>query len=280
MRNRKIVDWVSFTINVEQDLSNGVTVLRSWDNFLDAFEKFSPEMYWYFVSNISQGWKPSRGRSPYSHSWSNSAGFVVFYSPKLPHALIEITGTGCDRLRKENFMNRVLHTVKHRVTRLDFAVDVECDTKPSEVVEDGINGRFKSKSNIISETGETQYVGSRKSDRYLRIYRYNEPHPRHKLMRYEFVFKKQLARDMLQSYVAGQFNDERMMAYCGHAFGIEHDTFSTTAEPIPTHIYRKERENAGTLRWIVSQCAPAFKKLVRQGVIENPESFIKEYFYE
>lgn len=280
MRNRKIVDWISFTIMIEQDFSSRVTILDSWDNFLYAFERFSPDMNRYFMESILDGWKPSRGRSPYSHSWSNDAGFVVFYSPKLPHALIEITGTGCDRLRKDHVLNKVLHTVRHRVTRFDFAVDVECETKPSEVVEDGISGRFKSKSNIISETGETQYVGSRKSDRYLRVYRYNAPHPRSGLMRYEFVFKKQLARDMLQSYVAGEFNDDRMMSYCGHAFGIEHETFSTKAKPIPTHIYRKERENAGTLRWLVAQCAPAFKKLVKQGVIENPEEFIKEYFYE
>jgi len=139
--------------------------------------------------------KQERSRAPYTDAWVQSeGGITLFASPNLTHACIEISGAGCERLLSHGQFQKILDCSKERITRIDIATDIETSTLPSEFVAIVAHDRMRASGYQKSETGETCYVGSKKSDRYARVYRYYKPHPRANLLRIEHVFRRDYAK--------------------------------------------------------------------------------------
>jgi hypothetical protein len=276
MGKRQMIDWVSFTVPFTPTTQSNLSEYKAGQLAWDAIGRYSSKLLT-VLYKCPSGFQWSRGRAPYSASWRCDEGVTIYYHPRINNILIEVSGRGCDHFRKENQLDTILKSALERLTRLDFAIDVETDVLPTEIARKGIQGRFKSYSTTRSETGETCYIGSRKSERYLRIYRYNPPHPRHAYLRYEFVSRKDMAKSVLRAYLDNGQDDEKLMAYFGEAFGINHPTYAVAAENIPVHLYRKERGKAGTMLWLTGTVAPAFKSLVAEGVIDNPRQFCEEW---
>jgi len=219
-----------------------------------------------------------KSRAPYTYAWEwKASSVIIFASETLNHFTVEISGQGCERLIDMGLMESLIERVADRVTRVDVACDIETPVKPLEFVEQVKHDRMRSSGYQRSESGETCYVGSQKSERYARVYRYNKPHPRSHLLRIEHVFRRDHAK-----VVAGQIAASGVVAVAdaaGQAFGWCHPTWNGTGcSDLDLSVVQAERGAGKTIYWLVHSVAPAFKNLCASGVIRDPEQFLKEYF--
>ncbi len=271
---RTHIDWLTFTIPMiyfgEDDKAYAEAIANGFE-----------DMFGLEIRALVFGgnWtKQERSRAPYTDAWIQSeGGITLFASPNLTHACVEISGQGCERLLSLNQLTSVLVRCKERVTRIDIACDIETDVRPVEFVEKVNHERMRTSGQVISDTGETCYVGSQKSERYARVYRYNPPHPRAHLLRIEHVFRKDYAKKVAQACSGGDISSVGISA--GRAFGWAHAVWDTSLDDSPDISVTRERGNAGnTVFWLVNSVAPAFKRLCETGGITNPEKFLQDYF--
>lgn len=276
---RTHIDWLTFTMTPRftQDwatLEPSDLYARSIQNaFLDMFGED-------LVSDAFGGkWEQcERSRAPYRDAWDmEQAGIRLYASPTLTHCCIEISGQGCERLIAQGVINSVLRACHTRVTRIDIAADIQTDTTPTQFTASLNNGRITASGYQKSESGETCYVGSQKSDRYARVYRYAAPHPRSHLLRIEHVFRKEYAKSVAAACLGDDM--ESVAAAAGNIFGWAHGDWvvdSDTSADIS--VVRAERQAGKTVFWLVNSVAPAFKRLCDDGTIKNPEEFLNRYF--
>lgn len=222
--------------------------------------------------------KNERSRAPYTDAWAlPDRNVTLFASPNLTHCCVEISGQGCETLISEGLLDKVLQSCAERVTRLDIATDIETETLPSEFVRQVSHERMRTSGHVLSDTGETCYVGSQKSERYARVYRYNEPHPRSKLLRVEAVFRKDYAKKVAAEIIGTSL--ESVTVAAGLAFGWIHPAWQTSGVEGADLSLVRERGNTGTtVFWLVNSVAPAFKRLCADGTIPDPEKFLRDYF--
>jgi len=202
---------------------------------------------------------------------------TVFASVELMHFTVEISGQGCELLHEQNLMGSILSRIHDRVTRIDIACDIETKTKPREFVSAMKHERMRSSGYQQSSTGETCYVGSQKSERYARVYRYNAPHPREHLLRIEHVFRRKDAKHVAYQCVE---NDLQAIAQaCAVSFGWGHSDWQTVAvDDINLSPISGDRKGNNTVFWLVHSCASAFKRQVKNGTIKDPQEFLTRYF--
>lgn len=271
---RTHIDWVTFTIPM---IYFGVTN----NAYASAISQGFGDMFGVEIrANVFGGdWqKQERSRAPYVDAWVQSeGGITLFASPNLTHACIEISGQGCERLLVDGLLNRVVELCKERVTRIDIACDIETKTSPGEFVKKVNHERMRTSGQVISDTGETCYVGSQKSDRYARVYRYNPPHPRAHLLRVEHVFRKDYAKKVATEISNGTL--ESVTVASGLVFGWGHPDWQTENVDSAKISVVHERGNSGnTIFWMVNSVAPAFKRLLVSGAISDAQAFLDEYF--
>lgn len=226
-------------------------------------------------------WTPKpHGRAPYTDGWEKpDCGMTMWASPHLRHMTIEFSGQGCEWLESQGFMDIVLRRIAERVTRIDVATDILTGIAPSQFVGSGVSARFSGRGVYTSQTGETVYVGSQKSERFARVYRYAPPHPRSNLLRVEHVsrrdFAKVVARELVNSSI------EVVASMLGKSFGWRDETWTLrNLETNTLSLVRPERAGHNTARWLITSVAPAFKRLVKEGIIPDPEAFVQAYFLQ
>lgn len=258
------IDWVSFSVpmpasgnaderTVLEDLQ--AELHRLDPGLLEALDVYSTPL-------------PSKGRAPYRHSWQyKRQGVTLFTHPNLNHALVEISGHGCQRLIAMNVLDPIIQLARNRITRLDVASDMFTGTRPLEFVGKRHEGRYKSHSEVVSSSGETCYVGSAKSDRYARVYRYNPPHERSNLLRCEFVVKGETARLMVDTILSDGI--DAVAASLGIAFGWQHPSWTEDATaPAELTVWRPERRKGKTAFWLADTVAPLLVKMHNAGDID------------
>jgi len=177
------------------DESNEAYALAIQTGFMDMFPQA-------LVARVfGSVWETqARKRAPYTDTWSIESDSISLYaSPNLTHCCVEITGQGCERIIAMGEMEGILKGCAARLTRIDIATDIETSTQPSEFVSIVSHERMRANGTQNSETGQTCYVGSKKSDRYARVYRYYKPHPRSHLLRIEHVFRRKYAKTVVQA---------------------------------------------------------------------------------
>jgi hypothetical protein len=209
-----------------------------------------------------------RARFPYELGLkSEDGGAFIMGGRRSDHLLTEISGRGCEALYTAQTDMIILEDVITRLTRIDLAVDIQTKTDPAKFCKIR-SGRMRTFSLSRSDTGTTVYVGSRKSKRYCRVYRYSEPHPRHDLLRVEFVARKE------QSRVLGAvIIDEgyiRAAARLGATYGFDHpDWRPTDALPVPA--WSPERRHSSSVRWAYVQVFPALRRMIKDGLLTTDE---------
>jgi len=277
---RSHIDWLTFTLTprYRTTYADGTT----------ADEMYREAIEQAFIQTFGEGdteglfggeWeKQERSRAPYIDAWKlGIRGITVFASPTLNHLCVEISGQGCEALISEGGLDRILARVEERVTRIDIASDIPTDTKPTAFVAMVNHERMRASGYQKSESGETCYVGSQKSDRYARVYRYADPHPRSHLLRVEHVFRREYAKK-----VAAQVRNapvESIAASAGLAFGWAHpDWQPDNVSPDEIRVVFERSTTGKTVFWLIHSCASAFKRLCADGTIADPEAFIKQYF--
>lgn len=273
---RSHIDWLTFTMPMvyfgQEENSYALAIQAG---FMDMFEADD-------VATVFGGaWaKNERSRAPYTDSWRDAEGGIsLFASPNLVHCCVEISGQGCERLIGMGKMDTILRAARERVTRIDIAVDIETSTMPHEFVKETSHERMRTSGQVISDTGETCYVGSQKSERYARVYRYNKPHPRAHLLRVEHVFRKAYAKKVAEALATGDI--QQITKSSGDAFGWCHQDWKVgTVDGADISVVKERGGSGGTIFWLVHSVAPAFKKLVETGAISSPEEFLKQFFLD
>lgn len=273
--HRILFDWLSFTIDMPT-----IGDVKKWtiQKFLDEQMTIVLGDLWREMNAGSSGWELSSGRAPYSASYRMAEGISLFFNVRVEHCLIEVSGRGCEYLRSIGLLNRLIKYVSHKITRVDLAVDLSCETSPAEFVKASQSARFKARQTITSEAGDTEYIGSRSSERYCRVYRYAPPHPRSAFLRAEMVFRKQNAKLFAERAIECDFDMSALALGAGMIYGFEHEAWDLSGDEIPLKSWTPERSQGTTVRWLISQVAPAFQKLVAEGVIEDPQEFFERWF--
>jgi len=273
------IDWLTFTMAMIYP--DGLTgEEKPSDVYAETIRLAFLRTFGDDLSSLAFGgtWsQKERSRAPYSDAWSMGDNVTVFSSPSLVHMCVEISGTGCEWLISRELMDSVLARVHERVTRIDIACDIETKTTPPEFISAIIGKRMQSSGYQKSSRGETCYVGSQKSDRYARVYRYAAPHPRSHLLRVEHVFRKDYAKQVAWQSCGNKL--ESVAKACGKAFGWGHKDY-VVAEVLsaPLSPVKSEKNMGGTVAWLVTAAAPAFRRMVAEGTISNPEQFLRKYF--
>lgn len=228
---------------------------------------------------FDQPYAPATGRAPYSVCLRRDDNHVsVFYGGKQSHILIEITGGGCESLTRHSQLLPLVELVLPSLSRLDVAVDMPVSTSPTEFLSFGYSERFKSRSSMVSETGETQYVGSRDSERYARVYRYNPPHPRSAWLRCEFVLKHENAKTAAAAVLGSGLIE--LVTQLGNTFEWKHPAWQPDkATDAVLSGWTPERRHGATVRWLLTSVFPAMAKLVKDGTIENLDEFLDTNLY-
>lgn len=268
------IDWYSFSFETVPVAETDDILWKIGDG-LDAI--LSP-----FTGSVLRQWlwEPiGHGRAPYTMGYTVKGSHVTIWTnPALNHATFEASGQGCDFLREHFILDEIVAHSAHRATRLDIAVDIQTDTTPAAFVAAGVTGRMQTRAHLQSASGETVYVGSQKSERFARVYRYAPPHPRADKLRVEHVYRKEHAKDMAARWsIAGA---EACKSACFEGYKWGHATWSETgtADPLQRRNVSDARSASGTIRWLIQQAAPAFQRLAAEGAIKDPEEFLRQYF--
>lgn len=213
------------------------------------------------------------GRKIYSASfyWIDTH-IRLFFGGAAHHVLFEISGTGCQALRDADLLYPLLYMVYGNLTRIDIAADAASFGSPKEFVAAGHNKRFKSSTSITSASGDTEYVGATKSDRYARIYRYNAPHPRAGLTRVEMVSRAEHAKAVGALIVEAGLSEA--LAALGRAYGWRHSSWQAFDLDIDKlSVKRSDRHNPERLKWLYEAVKPALVKSHREGLINLADFF-------
>lgn len=258
------LDWLSFSLFHEED-----TLENEKHAILSAQQTLASRFQFQIADTVSPlKMENGAGRKPYSVSVRTEHNELqIFAHPRLPHFLVEFSGRGCDMLLAHAYAEHVLNNILTRVTRIDIACDMECKTDPREFVSYREEGRFKSKSEVVSESGITCYVGSKSSDRYARVYRYLGKHPRAHLLRAEHVFKGEEAKTALAYLITNGY--EAIAAQSGLMFGWKHAAWDVS-EATEREMFTKRpvREDAKTVFWLYETVAPLLARLHNEGSLD------------
>jgi len=262
------VDWLSFTFEtgnmqaIKRESRPDVLMQRLEDELgglITALGVHREQWFW------------GGGRAPYSTSLYSEGGVTVFFSETTPHFLVEVSGRGCQHIRETSNMVEFCSRVAKRCTRIDIACDIETVTTPKVFADLRDKGKFKSYSLIQSETGETVYLGSKMSERYCRAYRYNEPHPRAKMLRVEFVLKGEFAKQAAAQVAT--LGAKAIAVALGDTFGFVHPDWKVAREGESAILKAKrvDKHNGATMHWLQTQVIPALIRLEGEGTISFGE---------
>jgi len=269
------VDWISFVVRLDSAFDGGSTFHNDYvmGMLRDLFAGDTG------VAMFDQPFAVARGRAPYSVCLRREDQHLsVFYGGKQAHILIEITGAGCEALERRSQLVPLLEMVGPVLTRLDVAVDLPVSCKPIEFVSAGYSARIKANSSMVSDTGETVYIGSRDSERYCQVYRYNPPHPRSEWLRVEYVNKHENA-----AHIASLILDvglPEVVARLGNVFAWKHPAWQpdkTTEATVSG--WTPERRHGATVRWLLTSVFPAMARLVKDGTIDDLPAFLDTHLY-
>lgn len=266
-----LIDWISFTMEAtnSDQYSSSEVALKARDtvymNGLGGVLQFDHHT-----------WQRRGGRPPYSVSWEHKG--VTVYAGKPYTILVEVAGQGCAHLAARGIQLWEYEAVLRGVTRIDLAADMLCETSPDTFVECAAKKHIRSSGRFVSDSGHTCYVGSKKSDRYARVYRYSPPHPRSEYLRCEMVMRHEQARKCI-IFVSTDGLEAALRVY-GDMFGWKHPEWQITAftgHSRPTGATIRRSSNK-TVTWLIRQAAPAFRKCLEDGSIADAHSFLEEHF--
>lgn len=132
--------------------------------------------------------------------------------------LIEHTGAGCDLLQDRDLLLPLVIQQADRLTRVDIATDMLTDERPADFANHRTGAKTSALGYQKSNTGETVYVGSRKSERTCKVYRYDGNHPRAAWLRVEYTYKGKNAKIIGNMFKNGE-NVAKIAVASGTRYG-------------------------------------------------------------
>jgi len=239
----------------------------------DAVVGFLADVHPVFTGRFADSltWEFGGARGHYSASFYNPATFTTIrFGGTANHILVELPGTACQWLRDHDLLEQVVAEAAARVTRIDLAADIVTSSSPADFVDAGYNARFNSHAEIVSASGETRYVGSMKSERYARVYKYAPPHPRAGTLRVEHVLRSDYAKAAAAAMAGG--GALHLAALCGNSWGWKSELWQPgAATDGKLRAARCDRHEPGRVRWLHQVCLPALVKADRDGLLDLRE---------
>lgn len=271
-----LVDWLSFTVASPSlnSVPRSLWLVKCLRAARAATSAVAP------IPRDPGQFEEYSGRTPYMVRWTCADfGTTVLAHPGLGHVLIEFSGRGCEALREAGRFEGTLGGACSHLTRLDLAVDMDPGCDPRAFVKQHTPTRFTTNSTQTSRTGITCYVGSPKSDRFARVYRYKDPLPRADTMRAEHVFRRDWARRVGALIVAKGLSTAAQ--YCGQVWGWTHPAWDIEeSNELITMSRELATRHPNKVLWLLTQVFPAMRNMEREGIIENLREFIDEHLFE
>lgn len=261
------VDWLSFTVPAP---TSGAGHSAEVYSFIQrTLEEANCQPLLQLIGDA--GGTPRAGRGHYGAGvYYEQFHISMWWGGIANHILVEIAGVGCECLREIEQLKPLLLAVHLRCTRLDIACDFETNTKPIEFVNGGYNARFKSRTSVTSVEGATEYIGSPKSERFSRVYRYSKPHPRSGLLRVEFVTRSAWAKAASLALVRSSLDN--LVGKLGGSYGFKHTLWANLSlDAGKLANTRDEKGDASSIFWLSKQVRPALLRLHADGVINLHE---------
>jgi hypothetical protein len=258
------VDYLSFNAPTRIPMGQGDLDLLS---IVDLVMEEYLEGLWSPIT-IGHSWETYKAKGFYhTRFFDADAKISVFCGNVNRHVYCEIGGQALDFIRALGCYEDLIQKVATRTSRVDFAVDLETETRPSDFIVNRQVKAFKAGGEVFSEDGETAYVGSWKAERFARVYRYHEPHPRAKLLRVECVLRGNYAKQGMSLILNEGEVAAAMVAH--KAFGWSHpDWEPDVASESSIKSQRADKERAGTVRWIYGDVIRAIAKAHAENLID------------
>jgi len=212
-------------------------------------------------------WRVGAGRSGHRRSLYHPIGIVIFFGHPFNPPLIEIGGAGCDLINSTEELLSLVQRECDRITRLDLAADLTCPTSPSDFLSTGVSSRYVSTGRNNTGTGQTEYIGSSKSDRHAKIYRYAPPHPRSDALRVEVTLHRELAKSAAQELCSRSIADVYVSACQPFSFKSSQWGLPKQAT-LPRLTMKSEPTSASRLRWLETKIKPSVLQAHKDGLID------------
>lgn len=208
-----------------------------------------------------RGFGPGATVDNVTFAWINRQGLV----------LVEHRGQACHELNERGILLSVVERYEDRLTRIDIATDILTEAMPGDFVNQSSPAKVTATGHQRSDTGETFYLGSRKSDRLVKVYRYFPPHPRSDFLRIEYTYKKQQAQIIASLLI--RHSVDLVALSSAERYSWAHPCWKPREYVNMAEIraYRPERGSGKTVRWLYAQCVPAVKRMVREGALDLDE---------
>jgi hypothetical protein len=258
------IDYYSFTIPVKETRYG--TTDETNRHAVYQFVKLLPEEHHHKFG--LGGWGIEKGSGFYSVRLRHEhSGVAISFGEINAHLFVELSGRACQNLDALDCLLSVVALTHERCSRIDFAVDLETEASPERFSASRNGSAFKANGTINSPSGQTCYLGSRKSERMARVYRYYEPHPRAALLRVEAEYKGDAAKAMSKHLLE---TDIRQACLDAHKpFGWSHGAWGSEkgeGQKIPYKAYKPD--NASTVRWLYGDVITALRKAIETGLVE------------
>jgi DNA relaxase NicK len=263
------IDYITYTVPCAEFFELGD--LDHVQRALNIFSDFSGD--WTSPIRDRHSWEVYKAKGFYhTRVFHADSKVSVSFGNVNRHVYIEIGGQACDYIRAHGSIEDLLKRIGTRASRIDFAVDMESEMSVRDFIVNRQGQAFKAGGDIFSEDGETSYVGSWKGERFARVYRYHEPHPRSKFLRAEVVLRGVYAKQAVELVLT---EGEVTTALVAHKpFGWSASCWEP--EEISESVIKSQRsdkENASTIRWLFGDVVSSIIKNHNEGLIDAREMF-------
>jgi DNA relaxase NicK len=259
-----LIDWYSFTVPLVGIPDSGeIPVLKT---ILDVLRQYGLGEYLDVLWTGDVEVFPSKGFYAF-RAMDRTTKLSISYGGVNNHVLIDCTGETCQHLRDADLLSGLIAFTHQRASRIDLTADIITDVRPLEFVASAANQSIKSRSNIVSDTGETAYMGSWTSDRFARVYRYDGDHPRSHLLRVEHVHRGKWAKAVAE--LCQELSLGEVLISCSEHYGWKHPVWQPgQVIESPLRAKKHDRDGAATLKWLNKAVAPALIRAHRDGLID------------
>lgn len=255
------IDWISLTIPTNAPFVGGSDMV--FQGVLELAVMVLPDVF--APISIIGEWEVQQGRGVYQFARMHTKTKIrLSFGDVNADIYLEISGQACDSIRGFTTLEKIFQAEDIRLSRVDLACDYETDLSVDLIIGKGYKATFKSRADWRTEDGDTTYIGSRKSERMLRVYRYHKPHPRSHLLRCEVELKGDAAKAIGRRIIAS--GETQACADALAIFDLQHELIR---ESIPTasplRAAGSDKAKKGTARWFLKQVKPALLKAHKNG---------------
>jgi DNA relaxase NicK len=183
--------------------------------------------------------------------------------------LTEHTGLGCTYLEEQGLLGTLINEQSENCTRIDIASDILTDITAIEFITSRDSKSAKSYKIEKSSHGLTYNLGSKHSERHVKVYRYDPPHPRSDFLRIEYTYHREDAK-IISRMLRDGVSIEDISVLSGKRYKWTHSCYKPHIPATDAEIkaWRPERKGGKTLFWLYKQVIPAIAKEVEAGHVD------------